>query len=104
VPDEQLPCACENADGSLDIWARGHRLHFPGDGRKPTITKEATAPAEADALPADVLTDLADAMTTISYDGWFVRFSPSTTDINRTKAHRRPGRKLFYGRFGSGDG
>ena len=88
-----------NGDGSLDVWVRGRRLHFPGGGRKPSIADDATPPAEAGEVPNDVLTDLAQAMTTVSHDGWYIRFSPSVLEINRTRARRFPTR-VFYRTFG----
>jgi hypothetical protein len=99
VIDERRPSARLNEDGSLDVWARTRWVRFPGGGRKPTVTDHAGPPADAVELPADVLVDLGDAVTMISHDGWYVRFTMSTVDINRTKARRASGRRVFY-RFG----
>ena len=94
VADELEPRARTGPGESVDIWLRGHRLHFPGGGREPTVTEEGQVPPEAGDLPDDVLLDIGDPVTTVSRDGWYVRLSPSGVTVNRTKA-RRPGGRLY---------
>lgn len=92
---DQPPRARKNQDGSVDIWLRGRRLHFPGGGREPSVTDEAQAPADGDEVPGDVLLDVGDPVTTVSHDGWYVRLSGSDVIINRTRARRSGGRGVF---------
>jgi hypothetical protein len=100
VNGDALPRACTNADGSVDVWVRGRRLHFPGAGRQPTVTEE-QAPADAGDLPADVRIDLGDVVTMVSRDGWYVRLGADTVDVNRTRA-RRSVIRIFSRRPGNG--
>jgi len=83
-----------NADGSVDVWLRGRRVHFPGNGQPPTVTEDDAPPARG-ALPDDVLSDLSETMATVSYDGWYVRLGESKLEINRTRARRVSGQRKF---------
>ena len=83
-----------NSDGSVDVWLRGRRVHFPGDGERPTVTDDDAPPAQG-ALPDDVLSDLSETMATVSYDGWYVRLGESRLEINRTRARQISGRRKF---------
>jgi hypothetical protein len=96
------PRARKNDDGSVDVWLRAHRLHFPGGGREPTVTAEEQPPAAAGEVPRDVVLDVGDPVTTVSYDGWYVRLSASGVHVNRSQA-RRPVGKVFH-RFFRRDG
>jgi hypothetical protein len=102
VNAEDLPHARVNGDGSLDVWVQGRRLRFPGGGRTPTVAEDPAPPTGAGEVPDDVLMDVGDDMTTISHDGWYVRFSGSTMTINRTRAFRSERARRFfrYGRDG----
>lgn len=89
MTDDQAPRARENDDGSVDIWLCGHQLHFPGGGGKPAVLDADLVPDEAAELPSGVLLDIGDPVTTVSYDGWYVRLSATGIDINRTRARRQ---------------
>lgn len=91
---EGPPRARSNADGSLDVWLRGRRVRFPGGSQRPTVTDDDPPPA-AGALPDDVLTDLAERMATVGYDGWYVRLGESKVEINRTRARLISGQRVF---------
>lgn len=79
------PRARTNDDGSVDVWARGRRLHFPGAGGRPTVTEDET-PADAGELPAAVRVDDGDVVTMVNHDDWLVRLSADTVDVTRARA------------------
>jgi hypothetical protein len=99
VNGDQTPRARENDDGSVDVWLRAHRLHFPGGGREPIVTDDEQPPTDAGEVPRDVLLDVGEPVTTVSYDGWYVRLSPAGVNINQSRA-RRPLSRVFNRSFG----
>ena len=75
-------------------------MRFPGNGQAPTVSGDAMPPATVGAVPSGVLIDPNDAMTMVSYDGWYVRFtSEQVVEINRSRA-RRPVGRVFRRVFG----
>ena len=94
---ERVPRGRTNDDGSVDVWIAGRRLHFPGDGRLPTVTDD-EAPADAGKLPDGVRVDLGDPVTIVGYDGWYARIAAAGVHVNRARADRRIHR--IFRRFG----
>jgi hypothetical protein len=94
---ERVPRGRSNSDGSVDVWIAGRRLHFPGGGRRPTVTDE-EPPADAGELPRSVRADVGDTVTIVGYDGWYARIAASGVSVNRARADRRTSR--VFRRFG----
>jgi hypothetical protein len=93
----RIPRGRRNDDGSVDVWTAGRRLHFPGGGRRPTVTDD-EPPADAGKLPHGVRIDVGDPVTIVGYDGWYARVGASGVDVNRARADRRTHR--VFRRFG----
>ena len=94
---ERVPCGRRSDDGSVDVWIAGRRLHFPGGGRRPTVTDD-ESPADAGKLPGGVRVDVGDPVTIVGYDGWYARIAASGVDVSRARADRRTHR--VFRRFG----
>jgi hypothetical protein len=94
---ERAPRSRTSDDGSVDIWIAGRRVHFPGGGRRPTVTDD-EPPADADKLPDGVRVDVSDHVTIVGYDGWYARIAGSGVEVNRARAGRRTYR--VFRRFG----
>jgi hypothetical protein len=100
---EQVPRGRKNEDGSVDVWVGLRRLHFPGGGGRPIVTEDDPPPFDAVGMPGEVLVDVGDPVTMVSYDGWYARLTASGVATNRTRA-RRHLRWIFrrtFGRHGS---
>jgi hypothetical protein len=95
VPDEADLRGRLNPDGSVEVWARGKRIRFPGDGQEPEVTEQGP-PDDVSGMPKDVRSDVSASMTTVSYDGWYVRFGAAKVTIRRTLA--RVDRGVVYSR------
>jgi hypothetical protein len=95
--DADSPLAHHNDDGSLDVWARGRLVRFPGGGKKPAVVEGALPPEEAGPLPDEVGCEVTADLTFLSHDGWLVSITADRAEVLPSNPNSTTGR-VFYQR------